>query len=229
MKTIGLIGGMSWESTTLYYKAINETVRERLGGLNSGQILLYSVQFGEMKALYNRDQEAFTKELIGIAKNLENAGAEMVLICTNTMHKFADIVQENLSIPLVHICDAVAERLKTNGYTKALLLGTKSTMTDGFYTKRMAENGVEVIGASDEDANLMDKIVFEELCQGRVLEDSKKEMLRIIDEYMANGGEAVILGCTELSMIVTPDDTSAKLFDSAEIHATMATDLALKD
>ncbi len=228
MKTIGLIGGMSWESTSMYYKTINETVRDKLGGLNSGKILLYSVQFNEMIGLYNRDRITFAKELTNIAKKLENGGADMVLICTNTMHKFAKEVASNINIPLVHICDAMADSLKQHNYSKALLLGTKSTMTDGFYADRMAENGIEIASVSGKDADMLDQIVFGELCQGVVLETSRQELLRIIKDFQAQGVNAVILGCTELSMIITPEYTDAHLFDSAEIHAKKAVEIALK-
>lgn len=228
MKTIGLIGGMSWESTITYYQLINEGVKDALGGLHSAKILLYSVDFFEVEALMSRGEWDKAADLLGgVAARLESAGADMILICTNTLHKVAPQVQARIHVPLVHIAEAAAERLQERGVTRVGLLGTKYTMTQEFYRDKLVERGIEVLIPEGDDIDLVNRVIFEELCLGVVKEDSRAEYLRVIESLQQRGAQGILLGCTELGLIVSDKDVTLPLFDTTEIHANKALALAL--
>ena len=230
MKVIGLIGGMSWESTAEYYRIINETVKERLGGHHSAKILLYSVNFSEIEKLQRegRWQEA-TEFMCEAAMRVELGGADCILICTNTMHKMAAEVQRAVVIPLLHIADATAMEIKKKGIRRVALLGTKYTMEEDFYKGRLrVKYGFEVLIPPEEDRNGINQIIYDELCLGRIEEESKKLFVQIIGGLESKGAEGVILGCTEISLLIKGEDTPLELFDTTAIHAQAAVDFALK-
>lgn len=230
MKTIGLLGGMSWESTALYYKHINERVREELGGLHSAKILLYSVNFEEIAACQRAgDWEKATAILSEAACHLQNAGAELMLICTNTMHKVADHVQEALSIPLVNIIDVTAEAIRERGMQKVGLLGTKYTMAFPFYRERMAEHGIELIVPGEQQQTLVNQVIFDELCQGVVNETSRQQYQSIMQELIDQGAQGLILGCTEITLLVQEEHAPVPLFDSTYLHARKAVEMAMEN
>ena len=230
MKTIGLIGGMSWESTVTYYKIVNEVVKERLGGLHSAKVLLYSVNFEEIEAYQAKGQwEESAEVLAQAAEKLEKAGADFVLICTNTMHKVAPQVQARIHIPLVHIAEATAAALKEQHISKVGLLGTKYTMTQEFYKAKLIEAGIEVVIPEGEDINVVNDIIYNELCLGNVQAASKKEYLRIIDNLKQRGAQGVILGCTEIGLLIQQQDTALPVFDTTQIHATKAALMSIED
>lgn len=223
MKTIGLIGGMSWESTVTYYQIINEAVKERLGGLHSAKCILYSVDFQEIEECQARgDWEKSGEILADAAVSLERAGADFIVICTNTMHKVAPVIQKAVAIPVIHIADATAAELKRKNISKVALLGTKYTMLQEFYKERLMVHGVEVLIPDDAGVELVNRVIYEELCLGIISEASKAEFLRIILELESQGAEGVILGCTEIGLLVKQQDTSVPLFDTTVIHATKA-------
>lgn len=223
MKTIGLIGGMSWESTVTYYQIINEAVKERLGGLHSAKCILYSVDFQEIEECQARgDWEKSGEILADAAVSLERAGADFIVICTNTMHKVAPVIQKAVAIPVIHIADATAAELKRKNISKVALLGTKYTMLQEFYKERLMAHGVEVLIPDDAGVELVNRVIYEELCLGIISEASKAEFLRIILELESQGAEGVILGCTEIGLLVKQQDTSVPLFDTTVIHATKA-------
>lgn len=228
MKTIGLLGGMSWESTASYYKEINEGVKGILGGLHSAKICLYSVDFNEIEKLQRKgcwDQTA--KILSQAAQSVEAGGADFLLICTNTMHKVADEVQSSISIPLVHIADATAEKLSADGIKRVGLLGTKFTMEQGFYKNRVTEKyGIEVIVPSEEEQNTIHDVIYNELCLGQINSESREKYLETIKNLHSQGAEAVILGCTEIALLVQQQHTQVPLYDTTKIHATQAVKLA---
>jgi aspartate racemase len=229
MKVIGLIGGMSWESTAEYYRIINETVKARLGGLHSAKILLYSLNFAEIEKLQREGKwiEA-TKVMCDAARRVERGGADCLLICTNTMHKMASEVEQAVNIPLLHIADATAREIKKKKIQRVVLLGTKFTMEEDFYKGRLAEKYIlEVIIPSEEDRNIINQIIYHELCLGKVKEESKKQFRRIIEQLKAEGAEGVILGCTEISLLIKQQDSPVELFDTTAIHARAAVDFAL--
>ncbi len=229
MKTIGLIGGMSWESTLEYYRIINELVKEKLGGWHSAKILLYSVDFDRIVRLQHKGEWRRMGEILAdIATRLENCGADVILICTNTMHKVADYVEERISVPLLNIIDATAERLKEKDLSKVGLLGTKFTMEDGFYQERLAKYGIEVIVPDETDRQTVHSIIFDELCLGVFKESSKIRLVEIIRKLKEAGAEGIILGCTELPLIVKQEDVDVLIFDTTRIHAEAAVDFALK-
>ena len=229
MKTIGLIGGMSWESTVTYYQLINEGIKDALGGLHSAKVLLYSVDFFEVEALMSRGEWDKAADLLGgVAARLEAAGADMILICTNTLHKVAPQVQSRIRVPLVHIAEAAAEALVARGISRVGLLGTKYTMTLDFYRDKLIERGIEVLIPEGDDIDLVNRVIFEELCLGVVKDDSRAEYLRVIDSLQQRGARGILLGCTELGLIVSSADVSLPLFDTTEIHAKKALELALK-
>lgn len=230
MKTIGLLGGMSWESTALYYKQINEEIKNRLGSLHSAKVVIYSVDFETIEKLqHSGEWDKTAKILSDAAKNIENASADFLLICTNTMHKVAPQIQENIDIPIVHIADATAKVLQKDKIKKVGLLGTAFTMQEDFYKNRISENfGIEVLVPDEEDIKIIHKIIYEELCLGLVKEDSKNEYLKIIEKLVANGAEGIILGCTEICMLISSNDTDVKLYDTTKIHALEAVNLALR-
>ncbi|MPM12328.1 putative racemase YgeA [bioreactor metagenome] len=230
MKTIGLIGGMSWESTVTYYQLLNEAAKQRLGGLHSAKVLLYSVDFFEVEALMFRGEWGKAAELLGgVAERLERAGADFVLICTNTLHKVAPEVQSRISVPLVHIAEAAAEELVSHGISRVGLLGTKYTMTQAFYRDKLNEQGLKVVLPNEDDIELVNRVIFEELCLGIVKPESKAEYLRVITDMQRRGAEAVLLGCTELGLIVSQEEVSLPLFDTTVVHANKAADLALTE
>lgn len=230
MKTIGLIGGMSWESTVTYYKIINDIVKEQLGGLHSAKIILYSVNFKEIEDCQScGDWDKSGAMLADAAQKLERAGADFVLICTNTMHKVAGAVASAISIPLLHITDVTASALKSKNISKVALLGTKYTMEQDFYKSRFIASGIEVLIPSEKDRTVVNDIIFGELCLGKTLEKSKMKFLEIINGLSDGGASGVVLGCTEIGMLVNQKDTETPLFDTAEIHAKAAAFLAIKD
>lgn len=228
MKTVGLIGGMSWESTITYYQLLNEGVKAALGGLHSAKILLYSVDFYEIESLMSRGEWDAAAELLGgVAARLEAAGADMILICTNTLHKVAPQVQDRIRVPLVHIAEAAADELAANGITRVGLLGTKYTMTQEFYRDKLTARGIDVLIPEGEDVDLVNRVIFNELCLGVVKEDSKAAYLRVIAQLQARGAQGILLGCTELGLIVSKEDVTLPLFDTTVIHANKALALAL--
>ena len=228
MKTIGLIGGMSWESTITYYQLLNEAAKDTLGGLHSAKILLYSVDFFEIEALMSRGDWNAAADLLGdVAERLERAGADFVLICTNTLHKVANEVQARIHVPLVHIAEAAADALLAQGIRRVALLGTKYTMTQDFYRAKLTGRGIEVLIPEEDDIELINRVIFEELCLGIVKPESKAAYLRVIQSLSARGAQGVLLGCTELGLIVSQEDVLLPLFDTTVIHAKKAAELAL--
>lgn len=230
MKTIGLIGGMSWESTVTYYQLLNEAAKDRLGGLHSAKILLYSVDFFEIEAYMSRGEWDKAADTLGdIAARLEQAGAEMILICTNTLHKVAPRVRARIRVPLVHIAEAAAEALLTHGISRVALLGTRYTMTQEFYRGKLTERGIEALIPEGDDIELVNRVIFDELCLGIVKEESRQAYLRVIEDLVRRGAQGVLLGCTELGLIVSQADVSVPLFDTTVIHAKKAAALALDE
>jgi len=228
MKTIGLIGGMSWESTVTYYQLINEAVKEALGGLHSAKILLYSVDFDEIEAYQSSGQwDKAGAILSDIALSLEKAGAECILICTNTMHKVADTVSTALSVPLLHIAEATADALETAKISKVALLGTKYTMTEDFYKCKLVERNIDVLIPDAEDVEIINDIIFGELCLGVISDVSKEKMLSVISALEQQGAQGVILGCTEIGLLISQQDTTLPVFDTTKIHAAAAAAFAL--
>ena len=228
MKTIGLIGGMSWESTIPYYKVINEYVGKELGGFHSAKILLYSVDFAELEENMSKGKWDRNASLLSEAAiRLEKAGADVILICTNTMHKLFYDVQERVSVPLIHIALATADALEKDGIKKVALLGTKYTMTEDFYKERLKERGFEVLIPEEEDMQIVHDVIFDELCHGIIKEESRKEYARIIAALKGKGAEAVILGCTEIGLLITPEDSVLPAYDTTLIHAESAARYAL--
>ena len=224
MKTIGLLGGMSWESTVGYYRAINEGIKMAMGGLHSAKIAMYSVDFEPIKQMqYTGDWEGTARILSEAAKSIQAAGADFLLICTNTMHKVAAEIEAAIQIPLLHIADATAEILVDEGIKTVGLLGTAFTMEQAFYKGRLTENyGLEVVVPNSNDRELVHKVIYQELCLGKTESDSKTEYLRIIDDLASQGAEAVILGCTEMGMLIHQSDTRVRLLDTTAIHAEKA-------
>lgn len=223
MKTIGLIGGMSWESTMTYYQIINTAVKETLGGLHSGKILLNSIDFYEIEKHQSKEEwDICASIMIDAAKALETAGADFIVICTNTMHKVVPQIQKAISIPILHIAEAVSQVLKQNRITKAALLGTKYTMTQNFYIDKLKEAGLEILVPESKDIEIINRVIFEELCLGIVSDHSKKEYLQIISQLEKLGAQGVILGCTEIGLMIGQADTSLPVFDTAKIHAQEA-------
>lgn len=229
MKTIGLLGGMSWESTVGYYQAINKGVRESLGGLHSAKIAMYSVDFDPIEKLqHSGDWQGTAEILVDGAKNVQAAGADVLLICTNTMHKVAPQIENAIDIPLLHIADATAEVLVEKGIKTVGLLGTNFTMEQDFYKGRLTEDhGLTVLIPNQADRNIVHNVIYKELCLGNALADSKAEYLRIIESLADQGAEAVILGCTEIGMLVEHNDTDIPLLDTTYIHAKKAVEWAI--
>ncbi len=229
MKTIGLLGGMSWESTALYYRRINELVKSARGGLHSAKIVMVSVNFHEIEALQQDGEWQRAGELLAQAgRQVQAAGADFLMICTNTMHKVAPQVEAAVTIPLLHLADATAERVKQKGMQRVGLLGTEFTMAQDFYKGRLIErHGLEVLIPAAEDRRIVHRVIFEELCRGRVREASRREFLRIIDHLLERGAEGIIEGCTEIVMLVDQSHTDVPLFDTTAIHAEAAVRRAL--
>ena len=223
MKTIGLIGGMSWESTVSYYKIINETIKEKLGGLHSAKIILYSVDFAEIEEYQSKgDWDKSAILLASVAMRLEQASADYIVICTNTMHKVAPYIQKKINIPIIHIAETTAEALKKNNVKKVALLGTKYTMTQDFYKEKIQQNGIEVIIPNEKDVEIVNDIIYNELCLGIISDKSRREYIRIIDSLKADGAEGVILGCTEIGLLISQDYSSIPIYDTTQIHAYVA-------
>ncbi|MCG7560173.1 MULTISPECIES: aspartate/glutamate racemase family protein [unclassified Pseudoalteromonas] len=230
MKTIGLIGGMSWESTVSYYSLLNEGVKAQLGGLHSAKIVLVSVDFAEVEAQQHRgDWQAAADLLATAAQSVEAAGAEFVLICTNTMHKVADEVQQAISIPLLHIADATGRVLVRDKVKKVGLLGTRFTMQEAFYRTRLEKKfGLEVCVPNESDQQKVHDVIYQELCLGKVLDKSREDYLRIIASLKASGAEAVILGCTEIALLIRDSDTDIPVYDTTRIHVQSALEASLE-
>ena len=228
MKTIGLLGGMSWESTLEYYRTINEGIKKTLGGLHSAKIVMYSVDFAPIEKLqHTGDWEGTAKILSEAAQSIQAAGADFLLICTNTMHKVAPQIEAAIQIPLLHIADATAEILVNGGINSVGLLGTAFTMEQEFYKGRLINNyGLQVLVPNEDDRQIVHRIIYQELCLGKIEPNSKAEYLRIIDTLAAQGAEAVILGCTEIGMLVNQTDTDVRLLDTTAIHAEKAVEYA---
>jgi len=231
LKIIGLIGGMSWESSLEYYRIINETVRNRLGGFHSAQSLMYSVDFAEIEILQHQGQwQEATQMMIEAARRVERGGADFLVICTNTMHKMAEEVQKNISIPILHIADATAERVKAQKLRKVGLLGTKFTMEEEFYKGRLTKkHGLQVIIPNEEDRAIVHRVIYDELVIGEINPTSRAQYQRIIDEMIQEGCEGIVLGCTEIGLLVKEADSRVPLFDTTQIHAIAAVEYALAE
>ncbi len=230
MKTIGLLGGMSWESSIEYYRIINETVKERLGGLHSAQNLMYSVDFAEIEKLqHTNDWVALTQAMIDAAKRLERGGADFLVICTNTMHRMAPEVSAAINIPLLHIADATAHTIKARHLQTVGLLGTRFTMEGDFYRGKLEkDHGVKVLIPDEPGCEIVHRIIYDELVQGIIREESRKAYIEIITDLQSRGAEGVILGCTEIPLLIKQKDTSIPIFDTMTIHAKAAVDWALE-
>lgn len=231
MKTIGMIGGMSWESSIEYYRIVNQAIREKLGGLHSAQSIMYSVEFAEIEMLQHQNRwDELAKIMIEAARGLERGGADFVIICTNTMHKLYDMVQTAIMIPMLNIADATAEEIKTKGIDRIALLGTRFTMEEDFYKGRLVEKyGLEVRIPSSAQREAVHRVIYDELCAGIIKPDSKQKYADIIQDLVAKGTGGVILGCTEIGLLVKQEDSPVPLFDTTEIHARAAVDYALAE
>ena len=229
MKTIGLLGGMSWESTALYYQSINQLVKKELGGLHSAQIAMVSVDFQGIEELQHRGEWDEAGEVLSkAAKQIEAAGADFLLICTNTMHKVAPQIEAAIEIPLLHIADATADEIKKQGIKTIGLLGTRFTMEQDFYAGRLADkHGLKVLIPEENDREIVHRVIYDELVLGEVKDASRAEYLRIMDQLQSEGAEGVIEGCTEIVMLVQQEHTSIPLFDTTAIHARKAVEMAL--
>ncbi|QGX40751.1 aspartate/glutamate racemase family protein [Permianibacter aggregans] len=229
MKTIGLIGGMSWESTLPYYRYLNELVRETLGGLHSAKIILYSVDFAEIEQLQRTgDWQTAGQQLRDIAEKLVAAGAELLVIGTNTMHKVADQVAEGLPIPLLHIADATAERIKAAGLQTIGLLGTRFTMEQDFYRGRLQQHGLHVIVPDADARNDIHRVIYEELCKGQIVEASRQRFQQVVVQLIEQGAEGIIFGCTEIGLLLSAKDCPVPSFDTTRIHAEYTVEAALR-
>lgn len=229
MKVIGLIGGMSWESSALYYRMINEEVRSRLGGLHSAKCLLYSVDFEEIERYQAEGAWEKAGEVLGqTACALEKGGADFIVICTNTMHKVIDDIQSKINIPILHIADATAAQIKESQIQTVGLLGTKYTMEQDFYKSRLELNGIQVIVPDRDDREGVNKIIYEELCLGKIHQESRDYYKKVIQGLIESGAEGIILGCTEIGLLVKPEDAEVHLFDTTYIHACEAVNMSLK-
>jgi aspartate racemase len=230
MKTIGLIGGMSWESSIEYYRIINETTKEKLGGLHSAKSLMVTVDFAEIEKLQHEDRwEEAGQILAKCALDLERGGADFIVLCTNTMHKLADQIIASTHIPFLHIADATAEKIVAAGMTKIGLLGTRFTMEHDFYKGRLIQNfGLEVLTPNEPDREIVHRVIYEELVQGKIVDASREEYKRIMKSLIAEGAQGIILGCTEIELLVKQEDSRVPLFATTSIHAIAAVEYALK-
>lgn len=230
MKTIGLIGGMSWESSIEYYRIINERTNAKLGGLHSAKSLMVSVDFAEIEILQHQGRWAeAAKVLVDAARSLENGGADFIVLCTNTMHKVAEEIQASVKIPLLHIADATAELVKASGIRTIGLLGTRFTMEEEFYKGRLSQKyGLNVRVPNAEDRAIVHRVIYDELVLGRIEHRSKEQYLEIMAQMVRNGAEGIILGCTEISLLIHQEDSQVPLFDTTRIHAEAAVEYALK-
>ncbi|MCB9112781.1 MAG: aspartate/glutamate racemase family protein [Anaerolineales bacterium] len=231
MKTIGLIGGMSWESSIEYYRIINETAKEKLGGLHSAKSLMVTVDFAEIEKLQHEDRwDEATEILVKCAQDLEHGGADFIVLCTNTMHKLADQITANVNIPFLHIADATAEKIVASGMKRIGLLGTRFTMEHDFYKGRLINNfGLEVLVPEKEDRDIVHRVIYDELVQGKIVDVSRDEYKRIMEELIAQGAEGIILGCTEIELLVKQSDSRVPLFPTTLIHAVAAVEKALEE
>ncbi len=230
MKTIGLLGGMSWESTVTYYRLINEAIRRELGGFHSAKILLYSVNFQEVEELQRLGKWREAGLLLAdAAARVESAGAQVLVLCTNTMHEVAPEIERRIKIPLLHIADATGEEIRREGRTVVGLLGTRFTMERVFYRGRLeSKYGLKVLVPEGGDRELVHRIIFEELCLGKIQNESRLQFREIIRKLVAQGAQGIILGCTEISLLVTADDSPVPLYDTTAIHARKAVQWALQ-
>ena len=229
MKTIGLIGGMSWESTITYYEILNKEIAKVLGGFHSAKIMMYNVDFAELEAnMSSGNWDGNAKILSDAAKRLEGAGADFIVIATNTMHKLVPQIEKEIRIPILHIADATANSIKRDGLKKVALFGTKFTMTQDFIKNRLVAAGLEVMTPDAQDIELVNDVIFNELCLGKVLDSSRKDYQRIIAEMKTRGAEGVILGCTEIGMLISEKDSALPTYDTTIIHATEAAKMALE-
>jgi len=229
VKTIGLIGGMSWESSLEYYRILNETTKSKLGGLHSAKCILYSVDFADIETLQHQDrwQEA-AHLMIAAGQSLERAGADFVVLCTNTMHKLANKIEESIRIPLLHIADATAQRIKAAGLSTIGLLGTRFTMEQDFYKGRLIDkHGLKVVTPDNSDRETIHRVIYEELCLGMVKQASREQYIMIMDQLVQAGVEGIILGCTEIELLIHEGDCKAPLFPTTQIHAVAAVEYAL--
>lgn len=229
MKTIGLIGGMSWESTQVYYQHINTLVNQQMGGLHSAEICLYSVDFGQVeKLMFKNDWDGVAQIVIDAATRLEKAGADFIVICTNTIHKIFKQVEESISIPIIHIADAVGEQLCSLNIKNVGLLGTNFTMEEDFLVTSFKDRfDINIVVPREDERKIIHNIIFDELCLGKVLDNSRREYVRIINSLRHRGAEGVILGRTEIAMLISETDTNVRLFDSSLIHSAKAVKIAL--
>jgi len=230
MKTIGLIGGMSWESSIEYYRIINETAKEKLGGLHSAKSLMVTVDFAEIEKLQHEDRWDEAGQILAkCAQDLERGGADFIILCTNTMHKLTDQITAHVKIPFLHIADATAERIVAAGMKRIGLLGTRFTMEHDFYKGRLIRNfGLEVVTPNESDREIVHRVIYDELVQGKILDASREEYRRIMEALIAEGAQGIILGCTEIELLVKQEDGRVPLFATTSIHATAAVEYALK-
>lgn len=230
LKTIGLIGGMSWESSMTYYKVINETVKNKLGGLHSAKCIMYSVDFYDIEKCQADGNWEKSGEILGeAAYNLEKAGADFIVICTNTMHKVINQIKERISIPVLHIAEMTAEKILEKKMKNIALLGTKYTMEQDFYKSKLIEKGINVIIPDKNDIEIINKVIYDELCLGIINHESKAKYLEIVKTLKQKGAEGIILGCTEIGLLIKSEDTDVPLFDTALIHAEQAAIYSIKD
>lgn len=228
MQTIGLIGGMSWESTAEYYRIINERIKEQLGGLHSARLVLYSVDFAEVEDLQERGEWGVaTSLMVDAGRRVRAGGAEFIVICTNTMHRMAGGIEQQVGLPVLHIADATARAVLEGGFETVGLLGTRYTMEQDFYRGRLEGHGLTVLVPDEPDRILVHEVIYGELCLGVTRDESKQQYLEIIDSLTRRGAAAVILGCTEIGLLIGPDDTGVPLFDTTHIHAIAAADRAI--
>lgn len=230
MKTLGLIGGTSWVSTADYYKIINQQINKKLGGLNAARLILYSMNYEEFKPpLQPKDWGSTAKGLCDIAKKLEVAGAECIILCANTPHMAADAIQQHVDIPLIHIAEETAKEISKQNIGKIALLGTRITMEQAFFKDKLSEYGINTILPAEGDRNFIHTTIFNELAKGDFTEEIKNRYLQIMEQLVHSGAEGVILGCTEIPMLIRPGDTTIKTFDTTLIHATAAVNFALEN
>lgn len=229
MKTIGLIGGMSWESTLEYYKMINETTKEKLGGFHSAKCLLYSVDFHEIELLQHENKwEELTDIMVEAAEKLKRGGADFILICTNTMHKMADDIQNRVGIKVLHIAEVTGEKVIQKGMKKVGLLGTKFTMEQDFYKNVLKDKfNIEVVIPEENEREIVHNVIYQQLCKGIINEASKQEYIKIINNLTNKGAEGIVLGCTEIPLLIKQEDVSIPVFDTTKIHAVSAVEFAL--
>ncbi|MFD1739023.1 aspartate/glutamate racemase family protein [Bacillus salitolerans] len=229
MKTIGLIGGLSWESTSVYYSYINRTIQKHLGGIHSAKSLVYSFDFEEIAKLQREGEwELATEKMVAAAKVLENGGADLIIICTNTMHLMANEVQRAINVPLIHIVDCVVEDIKEKKLTKVGLLGTRFTMEQPFYKELLTSKGIDVIIPEEQERQKVHDVIFGELCKGIIEPTSREDYISIINKLVERGAEGIILGCTEIPLLIHQSDIEIPLIDTTFIHATKVAELALK-